>query len=289
MFRPTLLFLLAICAGVAVVPMAASSAEEKDLPVYLKDRGTGLPTSMFGTYIRKGELLVYPFFEYYLDNDYEYKPEELGYALDEDFRGKYRATEGLLFLGYGITDWLAVEIEAAVIEASLEKSSDDPSETPAKIEESGTGDVEGQLRARFLRENEGRPEIFGYFEAVSPQQKDKVLIGTPDWEFKYGMGAIKGFSWGTLTARVAVEYSMEESKGELGEYAVEYLKRFSRTWRVYLGVEGSQDEVELIPEAQLHFSDSIYLKLNSAFGLTSKATDWAPEVGVVFSFSLLGD
>ena len=289
MFRPTLLFLLAICVGVAVLPMAANSAEEKELPVYLKDRGTGIPTSMFGTYIRKGELLVYPFFEYYLDNDYEYKPEELGYALDEDFRGKYRATEGLLFLGYGITDWLAVEIEAAVIEASLEKSSDDPSETPAKIEESGTGDVEGQLRARFLRENEGRPEIFGYFEAVSPQQKDKVLIGTPDWEFKYGMGAIKGFSWGTLTARVAVEYSMEESKGELGEYAVEYLKRFSRTWRVYLGVEGSQDEVELIPEAQLHFSDSIYLKLNSAFGLTSKATDWAPEVGVVFSFSLLGD
>ena len=289
MFRPTLLFLLAICVGVAVLPMAANSAEEKELPVYLKDRGTGIPTSMFGTYIRKGELLVYPFFEYYLDNDYEYKPEELGYALDEDFRGKYRATEGLLFLGYGITDWLAVEIEAAVIEASLEKSSDDPSETPAKIEESGTGDVEGQLRARFLRENEGRPEIFGYFEAVSPQQKDKVLIGTPDWEFKYGMGAIKGFSWGTLTARVAVEYSMEESKGEFGEYAVEYLKRFSRTWRVYLGVEGSQDEVELIPEAQLHFSDSIYLKLNSAFGLTSKATDWAPEVGVVFSFSLLGD
>jgi len=289
MFRPTLLFLLAICVGVAVLPMAANSAGEKELPVYLKDRGTGIPTSMFGTYIRKGELLVYPFFEYYLDNDFEYKPEELGYAIDEDFRGKYRATEGLLFLGYGITDWLAVEIEAAVIEASLEKSSDDPSETPAKIEESGTGDVEGQLRARFLRENEGRPEIFGYFEAVSPQQKDKVLIGTPDWEFKYGMGAIKGFSWGTLTARVAVEYSMEESKGELGEYAVEYLKRFSRTWRVYLGVEGSQDEVELIPEAQLHFSDSIYLKLNSAFGLTSKATDWAPEVGVVFSFSLLSD
>ena len=289
MSRIAFLFLLAACIGAAALPMVANAAEEKDLPVYLQDRGTGLPTSMFGTYIRKGELLVYPFFEYYLDNDYEYKPEELGYGLDEDFRGKYRATEGLLFLGYGITDWLAVEIEAAVIKASLEKSSDDPSDTPAKIEESGTGDVEGQLRARFLRETEGRPEIFGYFEAVSPQQKDKVLIGTPDWELKYGMGAIKGFSWGTLTARVAVEYSMEDSKGELGEYAVEYLKRISPTWRVYLGVEGAQDEVELIPEAQLHFSDSIYLKLNSAFGVTSKATDWAPEVGVVFSFSLLGD
>jgi hypothetical protein len=289
MSRIAFLCVLAACIGAAVFPMVANATEEKDLPVYLKDRGTGLPTSMFGTYIRKGELLVYPFFEYYLDNDLEYKPEELGYGLDEDFRGKYRATEGLIFLGYGITDWLAIEIEAAVIKASLEKSSDDPSDTPAKIEESGTGDVEGQLRARFLRETEGRPEIFGYFEAVSPQQEDKVLIGTPDWELKYGMGAIKGFSWGTLTARVAVEYSMEDSKGELGEYAVEYLKRLSRTWRVYLGVEGSQDEVELIPEVQLHFSDWIYLKLNSAFGVTSKATDWAPEIGVVFSFSVLGD
>ncbi|HEU4364810.1 MAG TPA: hypothetical protein VFT13_05025 [Candidatus Krumholzibacteria bacterium] len=240
---------------------------------------------MFGTYIRKHELLIYPFFEYYLDDDLEYKPEELGYGLDEDFRGKYRATETLIFLGYGITDWLAVEFEAALhIDASLEKAPEDASGTPAKIEEDGTGDVEGQLRARLMRETESRPELFTYFEAVSPQQEDKVLIGTPDWEFKLGVGVIRGYSWGTMTLRLAGEYSVEEDKGELGEYAVEYLNRLSPQWRVYLGVEGNQDEVELIPEVQWHIkTDRIMVKLNSAIGVTSKATDWAPEVGILFA------
>jgi hypothetical protein len=254
------------------------------MPAYLEDRGYGIPTSMFGTYIREGELLVYPFFEYYLDNDIEYKPEELGYALDQDFRGKYRAYEGLIFLGYGITDWFAIEFEAAVISAKLEKAIDDPSNLPGKIEESGLGDIEGQFRARWARENEAFPEIFSYFEAVAPNQTDKLLIGTPDWEMKLGSGIIKGFQWGTITLRGAVEYSFDESKFDAGEYAVEYLKRLSQTWRIYLGVEGTQDEVELITEVQLFFTDNIYLKLNNGIGITSKATDWAPEIGVMFSF-----
>ena len=43
--------------------------ETGDLPAWLRDRGDGVSSSMFGTYIQKGQLLVYPFFEYYLDND----------------------------------------------------------------------------------------------------------------------------------------------------------------------------------------------------------------------------
>jgi hypothetical protein len=39
-------------------------AQDPPRPTYLEDRGTGIPTSMFGTYVRRGELLVYPFFEY---------------------------------------------------------------------------------------------------------------------------------------------------------------------------------------------------------------------------------
>jgi hypothetical protein len=274
----TALLLISTCLWFSTKSMA-----QEDLPAYLKDRGTGQPTSMFGTYIHEGELLIYPFYEYYRDNDLEYKPAELGYGLDEDFRGKYRANEGLIFVGYGITDWLAVEFEAAIIKASLEKSPDDPSNMPARIEESGSGDVEGQIRARWQRENERRPEIFSYFEAVSPQQKDKLLIGTPDWELKLGSGLIKGFSWGTLTARAGVEYLLEDSSWDLGEFAVEYLKRLSPSWRIYLGVEGTQDEIGLITEVQCHFSDAAYLKFNNGFGITSKATDWAPEIGVIFS------
>ncbi|MGH2611388.1 MAG: hypothetical protein ACRDHF_20110, partial [Tepidiformaceae bacterium] len=131
---------LLVALGAGGLPATAEAQTE--LPVYLRDRGTGLPTSMFGTFIQRGHVLLYPFFEYYHDDDFEYKPAELGYGLDQDFRGKYRASEGLIFVGYGLTDWLAIEFEAAVITATLEKSPSDTSATPAKIEESGLGDVE---------------------------------------------------------------------------------------------------------------------------------------------------
>ena len=72
--------------------------QSANMSPWLSDRGTGVRTSIFGTYVRSGELLVSPFFEYYIDNDFEYKPAELGYALDQDFRGRFRASEGLIFL-----------------------------------------------------------------------------------------------------------------------------------------------------------------------------------------------
>jgi hypothetical protein len=239
---------------------------------------------MFGTYIRKGEWLLYPFFEYYRDKDFEYKPEELGFVVDQDFRGRYRASEGLFFLGYGVSDRLAVEFEIAIIRAVLEKSSDDPSALPNRLEESGLGDVEGQLRWRWNRETATRPEWFSYAEAVVPHNKDRPLIGTTDWELKFGTGFVRGLSWGTVTARAAIEYAAgSSSKFDVGEYALEYLRRVSPSWKLYLGVEGTQDEVSLIPEVQWHLSKKAFVRLNSGVGLTSKATDWAPEVGVVFS------
>ncbi len=271
----------------AAVPAAAGQAPttpSTPLPAYLEDRGTGVPTSMFGTYVRRGELIVYPFFEYYKDDDFEYKPSELGYPGEEDYRGRYRASEGLLFLSYGISDNLAIEMEAAVIDASFEKSPADPTALPARIEESGLGDVEGQLRWRWKTETERRPELFTYFEAVLPHAQEKVLIGTPGWEFKLGTGLVKGFRWGTLTARLAVDYEeASTSHFDLGEYAVEYLKRLSPHWRVYVGLEGAQDELSLITEVQWHLTRNVFVRLNNGLGLTSKALDWTPEVGILFT------
>jgi hypothetical protein len=240
---------------------------------------------MFGTYIRKGEFIIYPFFEYYRDEDLEYSPDEFGGVGLEDYRGRYRASEGLLFFGYGLTDDLAFEMEVAGISATFEKSPDDPSGLPFNIEESGLGDVEGQLRWRWKRENESRPELFSYFEFVIPHNEEKVLIGTPGLELKFGTGLTRGFRWGTLTVRGAVEYDeASTSPFDLGEYAIEYLKRVSPSWRLYLGIEGSSDELSLITEAQWHVTRNIFVKLNNGLGLTSKATDWTPEVGVVFTF-----
>jgi len=84
------------------------------------------------------------------------------------------------------------------MQASLEKSDEDTSNMPDKIEESGLGDVEGQVRYRWFGEKEYRPEVFSYFETVFPTQDEGSLIGTSDWEFKLGVGMIKGFSWEPL-------------------------------------------------------------------------------------------
>jgi len=261
---------------------AASLAAAQQSVDRARDRGAGIPTSMFGIYIEPGQVLLYPFFEYYRDSNAEYKPAELGYGLDRDFRGKYRASEGLIFLGWGISDRLAIEFEAAVISATQHKSPADTSAMPARLEESGLGDVEGQLRWRWNRESESRPEIFSYFETVFPLQKAKKLIGTQDWELKLGTGVVRGFGWGTGTVRFGLAWA--EGAFELGEYAVEYLRRVSPLLRVYAGIEGSEDEVELITETQWTLAPRVLLRLNSAFGLTSKATDWAPEVGLLFTF-----
>ena len=259
--------------------------KSQELPPYLHDRGTGVPSSMFGTYVPKGRLIVYPYFELYADRNYEYKPGELGYGLQTDYRGRYRASEGLLFLGYGLTSDFLVEFEAAVIGAQLNKSSNDTSAMPSEVEESGLGDVEAQLRWRFLRENESRPEFFTYFETVFPLQKTRRLIGTSDWEFKLGFGAVRGFGWGTMTLRYALDYSRAERKFEAGSYALEYLKRLSPNWRAVALIEGNQfDEVELITEMQWYINERTYLKFNNGWGLTTNATDFAPEVGLMFSF-----
>jgi hypothetical protein len=249
------------------------------------DRGPGVATSMFGTYVRGGELLVYPFVEHYRDGNFEYKPSEFGFPGEVDHRGRFRASEALIFLAYGLTDDLAIELEGAVVRASLQKAAADLSAVPARIAESGIGDIEGQIRWRWKRETATGPEVFSYVEAVSPRNRDQLLIGTSAWEWKLGTGLSRGFTWGTLTARAAVEYTAaSSSRFDLGEYAVEYLKRLSPRWRVHAGIEGTQDEVSFVGEAQWFVRPNVFVKLNSGVGLTSKATDWAPEIGVVFAF-----
>lgn len=284
------LLLASVCArsasaqGTSAQASGQTEAQAGTRQVYLDDRGTGIPTSMFGTYIRKGELILYPFYEHYRGNNYEYKPEELGVPGDQDFRGRYRADESIFYLGYGIGDHVAVEFEAAVLRAWLDKAPTDSSRLPARLEESGLGDVEGQVRWRWRRETAERPEVFSYAEIVTPN-RDKVLIGTPGWEYKFGTGVIRGYAWGTLTARAAVEFATASSSPvDIGEYAIEYLKRLSPRWRVYMSVEGTQDETSFIGEAQWHLNEHVFVRLNTGVGLTPKALDWTPELGVVFAW-----
>lgn len=270
-----LLMLLLAVPGIA--------AAQDDTP-WLRDRGPGVRTSLLGSYVEHRQLLVYPFFEWYADHDLEYKPAELGYGPSlVDYRGRYRASEGILFFGYGVTPDLAIEFEAAVISAELRTSASDTSSGRVpEVRESGLGDVEGQIRWRFQRESATRPEFFTYVGAVLPLQKDRHIIGTQSWEYFFGVGLTRGFRWGTLTVRTAAEYA--DNTFDAGEYAVEYMRQVSRSWRVIAGIEGTQvDEVSLLTEIQWHASRHVIVKLNNALGLTENATDVAPEVGVMFA------
>jgi hypothetical protein len=274
----TFAFLFAAHASAQLVPQSEP---------WLEDRGPGLPTSMFGTFIQKGELIVYPFFEAYVDDNYEYKPEELGAIGDVDYRGRYRAKEGLVLIAYGVSDRLAIEFEVAGIAATLDKAPDDPSALPSRIKESGLGDVEGQVRWRWNRESATRPEFFSFTEFVVPHAKDHPLIGTPGVEIKFGTGLVRGYSWGTVLARASVEYEGgSSSQFDSGEYAVEFVKRLTPGFRIYAGIEGTQDEVSAIGELQWHLTPHVIVKAGSGFGLTSKATDFAPEIGILFSIPI---
>ena len=93
----------------------------------------------------------------------ENKPgEEPGSPVgDTDFRGRQRAHEGLFFIAYGLTANLAVEFEVAGISATLDKASTDASALAPRTQESGLGDIETQVRWRWSRETNQRPELFG--------------------------------------------------------------------------------------------------------------------------------
>jgi hypothetical protein len=82
-----------------------------------------------------------------------------------------------------------------------------------------------------------------------------------------------------------VEYDAGSSAFGAGEIALEYLKRLSEDLRFFLMLEGTEDEWGLVPEIQLRFGRYGYLKVGSGFGLTSKATDVAPEVGFMFTLN----
>ena len=234
--RPSALKIVLLAIGLFLAPHARAGiipAPEDNLPSYLQDRGAGVATSLFGTYTRKGELLIYPFYEYTKNKDQEYKPSELGFAGEHDQRGELTEHEALIFLSYGISENVALEVESALWStATQHKAPGDTSAVPVRLKESGFGDTQAELRWRWWKENEHRPEFWSYFEVVFPFQRDRVLIGTQDWEIIQGFGVTRGFGWGTLTGRVSASYTAEDKTVIFGEYALEYLKRVSPRWQL---------------------------------------------------------
>jgi len=271
---------------VAVLAWTAplDAQESAPLPPYLKDRGRGVASSMFGTYIGRGELILYPYWEYYLDNNREYSPQELNFTGAQDFRGKYRESEWLFFAAYGLTDNLAIQAEVAGARASLRKAPEDLSALPAMYRESGLTSFETQLRLRLRQEDERRPEIWSYLDVVYPTNKRSPLIGNAGVQSELGLGVTRGFKWGTLTARGSAAYEgASNTRFAIGEYGVEYLKRLSPKWRVFTGINGHETALTLITEAQWHIHRNVFIRFNQEIGLTSNANDWEPQLGILFT------
>jgi hypothetical protein len=156
---------------------------------------------------------------------------------------------------------------------------------PNKLREDGLGDTEMQIRLRWLKEGDYWPEGVFFFETVFPLQSDKKLIGTQDWELSPGLVFTKGFGpIGTFAFRFAFTYTPKAGDFEFGEWAVDYIKRLSPNWLVALAFEGEQDEQSIIGEVQYNLSKNIVLKVNCGFGVTKKAPEFAPEIGLLFRF-----
>ena len=270
----------------ATLAALAASAAAADQSGYLRDRGDGVATSLFGTYIESGQWLLYPFYEYEKTSGYEYQGRELGLSNDAtDYLGRYQLNEALLFVAYGLSRDLALEFETAVHEdATLRRApGDTTSGMPPRMRESGWGETEANLRWRLMHESDGRPELFTYLNVDIPLQRSRHLIGTADWASEVGVGLVKGFGFGTLTPRIGFAYDGADRKFELGEWAIEYLRRASDHWRWVAALEGASDEVSAIGELQWRLGPHAMVKFNSGFGLTRKAPDIAPEIGVIFT------
>jgi hypothetical protein len=260
-------------------------AQQPDVP-HLRDRGPGVRTSEFQTYVGRHQLLLLTSAAYIKDHNREYNPLDWGYGTQTDLRGTLRSSSAQLFVAYGVTDWLAVELEGSSLSARFDKSSRDTSATPARIRESAIGDFAGQVRVRFAQERGRRPEIWGSVEVIPANLKRKVLIGDKVTDVKSEIGLTRGFHFGTMTLRTTVEYNHGDHHWDLGETSLEYLRRLSPDWRILLAIEGGEtgamDEWVFVTAGQWRIANGFYVKLANGFGLMSKSTDWEPQVGMLW-------
>jgi hypothetical protein len=280
-----------VAAGGAEPPASASA--DAPLPARLRDRGPGIPISSRGTYVSGRQWLVEVSFESTHNKDFEYDPAILGLSSPTDSAfGRYMSSESRLSAAYGLSDRFAVEVEARAIRASLDSAPDEVTGLSREFTESGVGQVRGRLNWRWAREKGRRPEFFSYGDIGVPHDTDKPLTGTSDWVFDGGLGAIRGYSWGTMTARLGFEYDTgSESQLDFHEYAVEYLRRLAPDWRLFLGyIVFEGDEANLVTELQWTVRPNLVLRLGNRLGVvsqalstTSNSADWAPTVGILFN------
>ena len=271
----------ALLIGLGAAPLAA---QQDTLQPPQRDRGPGVRTSEFQTYIQRGQFFVIPSASYVKDHNLEYSSLNWDVGTQTDLIGSFHSSSGQLFLAYGVTEWLAFEVEASYLDAHFERSPQDTTSRP--INESGLGDFDVQARMRFVRERGSRPEIWGSLEFIPAANQDKVLIGDTPTDLKGEIGFTRGYQFGTMTFKTTIEYNHVDQHWDLGETSIEYLRRLSTNWRLMAALEGGEtgapDEFVLVTSLQWRASRHAVVGLANSFGFMEKSTDWEPQVGIRF-------
>ena len=209
--------------------------------------------------------------------------------MDEtDFLGKYESSGGILFLGYGISESVALGLKVTGGTTKLTKASGDLSAMPAEMKESGIDKIEPELTWRFLSESVNRPELYAFVSAQIPHNRDNNLVGTQDWVVLPGIGLNRGFSWATLSARMNFEYdAASESTIDFGKWTVLGQRRFSDAWWLSAGLEGQVgggnnfDEAWQNTTVMWSATPHVAVRFDSRIGLTEQTKGWTGEIGIV--------
>ena len=156
------------------------------------------------------------------------------------------------------------------------------------MKESGISTIAPELTWRFMTETAHRPELFAIVSAQIPQNRDKNLVGTPDWFVLPGIGLNRGFSWATLTARMNFEYdAASASTIDFGKWSIEGQRRFSDAWWLSAGLEGQVgggnnfDEAWQTTFVQWSPTPHVAVRFGSRIGLTQMTEGWTGELGLV--------
>jgi hypothetical protein len=283
------------CVGLAVLFLgpfvsgagAAAEGARSDLSQdFRRDRGNGVTTSLLGSFVRPGQRMAYLFYECERDTTAAYTGEDLGLAGDEEYVGKSLEYQGVLFLAWGLTENVALEFETILHQrATLTRDPDDTTTgMPDRLVESRYGAIEAQLHWRLAQETAHRPEFFANCEVGPPDAGDMVLLGNQGWEVEAGVGAIKGFSWGAMAVRASVAYDTDSGDIDVGEFAVEYSRRWTEHLRFAAAVFGEPAELSVLGELQWRFRRNAFMRINAAAGVTHEAPDFGAQAGVVFAF-----
>ena len=264
----------AVCAVHIATSTGAFAQEPFDRS---RDRGEGLPLSMFGTYIRSGQLVVMPVLRKCTATTTSVRSGELGSRARPSCAGASTRTN-VSCSSLRVLENIAAEFEIAGISASLDKSPLDDSALPPRLEHRALA----TSRAAPLAMEEGIRHAAGAVQLLRDRVSRaavEALIGTPDWELKFGFGLTRGLRWGTISARRSLGMPTApgswESTRSSAEARVEPAAALRRSRR-------QRGRARADHGSQILLTTRIVLKLNNSFGLTSKATDWAPEIGVMF-------